>query len=352
MLRLTSLLALIVAALLLGSAPAQARRPVSTTLMVAPTAVTSGWSATAVAHRGNYGSIIPVDCPANGRAGSVWGSSVYTDDSSMCSAAVHGGYITVAAGGTIEVEILVGQRSYSGSRQHGLTSSSWGSWSGSFAIVAATPHPVSTRPRITIISWTDTATGLRGRAGQVVSYNCPARGQAASVWGSSLYTDDSSICTAAVHAGVITMRGGPVDIEWQPGASSYPASNHNGVTTHAWGKWSGSFIVIGGSQPPPLPANSISWADSATAYRGQDGYQATFYCPAGGAPGSVWGDSIYTDDSSICAAAVHEGLITTASGGEVTIEILPGEPAYVGSKRNGVTSSNWDSWTGSFALVP
>ncbi len=323
--------------------------------MVTPPAVVNGWSATAVTQRGHSGTTITVDCPANGRLGSVWGTSIYTDDSSMCSAAVHAGYITVAAGGSLEVEILPGQKSYPGSRQYGVTSSSWGAWSGSFAIVAATPGLLSPLASITAISWNDTATELRGRPGQVVTYDCPARGQAATVWGSGLYTDDSSICTAAVHAGVITLAsGGPVDIEWQPGASAYPGTSHNGVTTQAWGKWSGSFIVIGGSQPPPrrLPANSISWADSATAYRGQDGLQATFFCPAGGNARAVWGTSIYTDDSSICSAAVHEGLITTASGGDVTIEILPGEPGYISSRSNGVITSGWGSWSGSFALVP
>src|SRR5690606_9170703 len=102
---------------------------------------------------------------------------------------------------------------------------------------------------------------------------CPAGGRLGSVWGTGLYTDDSSICTAAVHAGVIdVINGGPVDIEIRPGAGAYVASRHNGVTSSRWARWSGSFIIHGAqlSTPPAVPAqpNTISWTQNATSHRG------------------------------------------------------------------------------------
>ncbi|MCU0269342.1 MAG: LCCL domain-containing protein [Acidimicrobiales bacterium] len=93
------------------------------------------------------------------------------------------------------------------------------------------------------------------------------------------------------------------------------------------------------------------WTVSAVQYRGQDGEQVTIECSEDGAIGSVWGTDTYTDDSSICTAAVHMGLITVEDGGEVTVEITPGEDSYEGSERNGVTSSDYGAWSGSYVFV-
>ncbi|WP_346729629.1 LCCL domain-containing protein [Corallococcus exiguus] len=40
----------------------------------------------------------------------------------------------------------------------------------------------------------------------------------------------------------------------------------------------------------------------------------------------MWGTDLYTDDSSVCVAAVHAGAITTA-GGTVVVTISRGRPA-------------------------
>ncbi|WP_442942330.1 LCCL domain-containing protein [Nostoc sp.] len=61
--------------------------------------------------------------------------------------------------------------------------------------------------------------------------------------------------------------------------------------------------------------------------------------------------TVYTDDSSICNAAVHAGLITTRNGGQVRIRICPGAVSYYGTTRNGVNSRNYGSWGGSFIFV-
>lgn len=74
----------------------------------------------------------------------------------------------------------------------------------------------------------------------------------------------------------------------------------------------------------------------------------TFVCvgkdkaPAGYIEGArLYGTDVYTDDSGICAAAVHAGKITFESGGTVTIETVAGQQEYKGSTRNGVTSATW-----------
>ena len=96
---------------------------------------------------------------------------------------------------------------------------------------------------------------------------------------------------------------------------------------------------------------AIGWGDNAGEHRGHNGERFSYSCPAGGTAGSLWGTGTYTDDSSICTAAVHAGLISLASGGTVTIEIRAGQQSYQGSNQNGVTSASYAAWSGSFGFV-
>lgn len=64
-----------------------------------------------------------------------------------------------------------------------------------------------------------------------------------SVWGTGTYTDDSSICKAALHAGVIPKAGGNVRVQIKPGLASYSGSTANGVTTQKFARWGRSFSV-------------------------------------------------------------------------------------------------------------
>ncbi|MFO0650109.1 MAG: LCCL domain-containing protein [Polyangiales bacterium] len=97
-------------------------------------------------------------------------------------------------------------------------------------------------------------------------------------------------------------------------------------------------------------ANDGSWAVNALSHRGHNGQTFTYRCSAGAAPRNVWGTGIYSDDSSVCTAAVHAGRINPAAGGVVTIEIRPGRARYAGSARNGVTSMTFAAWPGSFVV--
>lgn len=103
--------------------------------------------------------------------------------------------------------------------------------------------------------------------------------------------------------------------------------------------------------PQLSPSGGNVWSQTAVTYRGRNGEQINITCSPNGQSRSVWGTDVYSDDSSVCTAAVHAGLITLAQGGRVTIEIRPGQPAYAGSPRNGVTSSSYGRWSGSFAFV-
>jgi hypothetical protein len=109
----------------------------------------------------------------------------------------------------------------------------------------------------TLITWMTPADSLRGKNGLRVAYLCPAGGMLSErLWGTDLYTDDSSICSAAVHAGLVTTSGGgPITIEIRPGASTYTGSSRNGVASRGYGGWHGSFVFVSGSVSPPVTEN-------------------------------------------------------------------------------------------------
>jgi hypothetical protein len=78
--------------------------------------------------------------------------------------------------------------------------------------------------------------------------------------------------------------------------------------------------------------------------------QVLVYQVTGSTRGRVWGTDIYTDDSSIAAAAVHAGLLQPDETGTIMVTILPGRETYNGSARHGVASSDYPNWGRSYAL--
>jgi hypothetical protein len=201
--------------------------------------------------------------------------------------------------------------------------------------------------------WSAKADSFKGRNGERFVFTCPKYGTGASVWGSDLYTDDSSVCNAGVHAGVISRAGGgTVTIEIRPGEAAYTGSTRNRVTSSSYGSWSGSFVVVGSvPEDAGVGPGGTGWSANAVQFRNFPGAQFEYDCPANGTKGVVWGTNIYTDDSSVCTAAVHGGLITLAKGGKVKIEMRDGQLSYRGSTRNGIKSSPYPQYAGSFIVV-
>jgi LCCL domain len=68
--------------------------------------------------------------------------------------------------------------------------------------------------------------------GHKVLFDCPPRGIPQDIWGDRLYYGNSSVCTAAVHDGRISLpKGGRVTVEVREGSSSYPGTRRNGITS-------------------------------------------------------------------------------------------------------------------------
>lgn len=203
--------------------------------------VDADWATTAADHRGQDGKTFDYVCPPNGTPNTIWGVETYTDDSSVCTAAVHVGLITVEEGGTVTIEIGPGQDTYETGIANDITSSSYGSWDGSFTFPEAPPGSGEFEPGIE--AWAVTAAQPPLEVGATKEVRCPPDGDFGSVWGTDTYTADSSICTAAIHAGRFDLdEGGTVTIEVTAGEDSYTGSTANGVTTSDYGEYGTSFV--------------------------------------------------------------------------------------------------------------
>jgi hypothetical protein len=272
----------------------------------------------------------------------VWGTAIYTDDTPIESAAVHAGVLRSGQTGPVRVTILPGQAQYIGTKKNGIESSSYGQAPGSYRI--ETGPGTASRPR--------SIADFRGRLGEVLII--PIVGSASgSVWGSEIYTDDSSVAAAAVHAGLLRPgEFGFVRVTLLGGEAQYQSSTKNGVASQAYGEWQGSFKLAAAPQPwmlkVPDDVSDATGLVSLAAMRQQPGI--SFDLRVVGAAGPVRGSEIYTDDTSIAAAAVHSGALRAGERGVVRITILPGQQSYSGSTQNGIKSSDAGVWGGSFRI--
>ena len=204
---------------------------------------------------------------------------------------------------------------------------------GAVAYVASadsTPVVVEPEPRPVP---TNSAT-MSAPRGDVIAGYCPPGSMTGAVWGTDIYTTDSSVCAAARHAGVVGAEGGRVEARIAPGCDSYRGTSRNGVSTNEWGTYPTSFYfdsVSDGTCPPLEDKTDVTIVT----------------CGADGFDGTVWGSGPYTGDSSVCAAARHAGVIGP-DGGVVQALHSPGCDAYPASRNNGVQTVSWGSYTSSF----
>lgn len=198
--------------------------------------------------------------------------------------------------------------------------------------------------------WTTNASAHQNEVGKVFTWSCPPNGAAGgTVYGTDLYTTDSPVCTAAVHAGKISFeKGGSVTFQIRAGANSYAGTTRAGIASRSWASYGSSFTFD--IDKDVNESNTISWSQSASNHASDTGKSFTFTCAANGALGAaIYGSDTYTTDSAICVAAVHAGKIQPA-GGKVTIQISGGLPSYTSTTRNGVKSNAWAAYGSSYTF--
>ena len=202
------------------------------------------------------------------------------------------------------------------------------------------------------------ATQIRREMGDTVQLVCPANcGSTGATWGTDVYTGDSAICRAAIHAGAAPPSGGMVTVHLEPGRPAYRGSARNGIESSDYGNYGSSYRFVGVVAGPPPPVDSgppvieAGCSFNATLIHGSPGSPHRIACPPGCArSGATWGTDVYTGDSAICRAAIHAGMISD-DGGEVTVILEPGRPAYRGSRRHGIESSDYGNYGSSYRFA-
>jgi hypothetical protein len=191
------------------------------------------------------GTRIAVTCPAGAREATIWGTGTYTSDSAICVAATHAGALPGTEAGTVVVEVALGLQAYEGTIRNGIASTAYPAWTQSFRF----PDAPEAAPDDAVYfdhtgTWSTPPNQFPMQAGVIYRYACPPADQTGTVWGTDIYTDDSSICEAAVHAGVIGRDGGTVHYERLGAQQSFRGSVRNGVSSSEYGPWPGSFRFV------------------------------------------------------------------------------------------------------------
>lgn len=187
--------------------------------------------------------------------------------------------------------------------------------------------------------------------------SCPANCPEGAVWGVDLYTDDSHVCRAAIHAGAIQVSGGKAALTFARGQHSYLGSSRNGVTSSGYGKFARSFYVqaldaqgraVGAA--PTIYDDTTALVDcgSSNPFEGTSG-SFTVICAADCTSGGVWGSNPYTGDSTVCSAAHHAGAIDGTKH-KFKISLGPGKSSFKGSAAHGITSSDFGAFASSFTV--
>jgi hypothetical protein len=203
-------------------------------------------------------------CRPNLPLQTVWGTDVYTDDTAICSAAVHAGVIKAAEGGVVTIVISVGSDKYPASSRNGVESLAWTSpLERSYTFDRATPARGQ-------IDWGTSAAWLPPDFHIPLDVECPptdakVMADVAGIYGSDVYTSDSPICPAALHAGLITFGGGAVHFVNRGAQKSFASTTRNGVTSRNYGPWDASFAL---TPAPALTADVSGPTGTPTRDRG------------------------------------------------------------------------------------
>lgn len=215
--------------------------------------------------------------------GSVWGSDWYTSDSDLNAAALHAGLVKRGETRVVRYVIRPGRESYAGSDRNGVTTRAWQSYPSSFQILDAAivaegenlskyrdseterltlfivgastdaVHPESAytkRAERMLLDSSSSGTISFAVMERVPSVVIPEADGVApplrTIWGGEdrIYTDDSAVATAAVHAGLVK-PGEPafVTVEFLAGRPEYKGSTQHGMTSQSYGNWSGSYRI-------------------------------------------------------------------------------------------------------------
>lgn len=235
-------------------------------------------------------------------AGTVWGMNTYTDDTPLAAAAVHTGLLAHGQTAILRVTLLGSQSSFIGCEWNGVTSLDYGAFDGSYKL-ADSKGSTSIIPTLGTLANPYPATlhlqGQRGRNG--VFYVRTTAQTGGSVYGTNIYTDDSTLATVVIHAGILSAgQTGIVAVSMLAGQPAYTSTTRNGITSFAYGAFAGSYSVSAVGATPTTPDTT------------PDNF--SFSAISGVAPETV------TISNSITVTGINTATPISISGGEYALD--------------------------------
>jgi hypothetical protein len=211
---------------------------------------------------GGIGRIFRAKCPSCKSVNRpIYGSFIYHPLSSICKAASHSGNLNNNQPGYIMIEITSGKKIFNGSIGHdGSSSATFSASSLSFKTrVGTTPTKISCNDSPNKEPFSN------GNIGQKFVVICPKNcgNLKTQIFGSEVYTDTSSICISAIHAGVLNDLGGEIEFLIDGPQSFYKGTKSFGIISSSEDSYIRSFKFVG--------------VKSAIFYKFKEDYQGKIY---------------------------------------------------------------------------
>ena len=279
------------------------------------------------------GNVYPVLVTGQ-NSGTVYGTDVYRVDSSIKRAALHMGLVSIGEEKVLKIKVVeCPEEGYVASTRNGISTSSTGNSSGSsgygFVFIGDNGEEVKGPTIESILSSKKNAIEVKNNA---KAYNGATIEKYYYSINNGQYvesTQNSYTFTGLTEGTEYTIK-------------TYAKDSNNSSTIITENK------TMTGDFPDGLTV--IKSSGNLTSYRGRNNLILGVLV-IGSNSGSLWGTETYTDDSSLAAAVVHMGIAKANQTVLVKVQILPGQESYTGTTQNGITSSNYSSYSGSYKIL-
>ena len=276
------------------------------------------------------GNVYPVLVTGQ-NSGTVYGTDVYRVDSSIKRAAVHMGLVSIGEEKVLKIKVVeCPAEGYVASIRNGISTSQAGNGSGyGFVFIGDNGEEVKGPTIESILSSKKNAIEVKNNA---KAYNGATIEKYYYSINNGQYvesTQNSYTFTGLTEGTEYTIK-------------TYAKDSNNSSTIITENK------TMTGDFPDGLTV--IKSSGNLTSYRGRNNLILGVLV-TGSNSGSLWGTETYTDDSSLAAAVVHMGIAKANQTVLVKVQILPGQESYTGTTQNGITSSNYSSYSGSYKIL-